>query len=199
MQIANDICPGYVIRPELHSLYDAIFRYCMMLQGPYDISKGLFIYGSIGTGKTTLLAIIREFCAMVRPPDVDGGRYSFRITNAIDVCAQFAAKGYDGIQTYICRNPEAYIGLNNINTEISRQAFDELGSEAQITQHYGTAENVFQYILQQRYDRRDRNITHITTNLEPSQLKDVYGMRIYDRCKEMFNFVQICGRTFRGI
>ncbi len=49
-------------------------------------------------------------------------------------------------------------------------------------------ENV-QYILQRRYDLRFGDFTHITSNLSPDQIADVYGEHIYDRCMEMFNFM----------
>lgn len=44
---------------------------------------------------------------------------------------------------------------------------------------------------------RDNQFTHATTNLSLKQLSQVYSPRIYDRCKEMFNFVEIRGKTFR--
>lgn len=199
MKVARSICPQFVVREEYKPILNDIVLYCLNVGGNLNPRKGLWLWGDIGTGKTTLLHIVREFCSAVRPADSDGGCYSFRITNAIDVCARFADKGYEGIKTYIESDPEKYIGMYTINLNISRQAFDEIGSEARITQHYGCAENVFQYILQRRYERHDgfNNITHVTTNLEPSQIADVYGARIYDRCKEMFNFIPIRGKTFR--
>lgn len=199
MEIAREVCPQFVVREEYKPIFNDIVLYCLNAGGNLSPRKGLWIWGDIGTGKTTLLRIIRNYCALVRPVDSDGTAYGFRITNAIEVCSKFESKGYDGIQTYICRNPEAYIGLYNIDDNISRQAFDELGSEARITQHYGCVENVFQYILQRRYERHDgiNNITHVTTNLTPEQMSENYGLRIYDRCKEMFNFIAMMGKTFR--
>lgn len=199
MEVARRICPSFVVREDYKPLFNDIVRYCLMADGNLNPRKGLWLWGDIGTGKTTLLHIVRDFCSIVRPLDRDGGQYSFRITNAIDVCAKFADKGYEGIKKYIASDPEMYIGMYNINLNISRQAFDEIGSEARITQHYGCAENVFQYILQRRYDRHDGidNITHVTTNLTPKQIAGEYGARIHDRCKEMFNFVALRGKTFR--
>ncbi|ROT12812.1 hypothetical protein EEL50_11170 [Muribaculaceae bacterium Isolate-105 (HZI)] len=108
------------------------------------------------------------------------------MTNVIDICAEFSDESRDGgyyaIQTYITS---------------SRQAFDELGSETTPTGRWGNFENVMQYVLQRRYDLRDNQFTHATTNLSLKQLSKVYSPRIYDRCKEMFNFVEIRGKTFR--
>lgn len=198
MSVARRICPSFTVRDEYKTTYNDIVRYCLMADGNLDPDKGLWLWGDIGTGKTTLLRIIRDYCALVRPCDSDGRQYGFRITNAVDVGYRFSSKGYDGIKEYIGRETEMYIGQSNFNTNLSREAFDELGSEPRIMQHYGSVLNVFQYILQMRYDRRGRgNITHVTTNLSPKQITEYYEARIYDRCKEMFNFVELRGKTFR--
>lgn len=190
MEVAREVCPLFVVREEYKPIFNDIVLYCLNAGGNLSPRKGLWIWGDIGTGKTTLLRIIRNYCALVRPVDSDGTTYGFCINNAIDVCSKFASKGYEGLSFYV---------TSERDDNISRQAFDELGSEAQITQHYGCVENVFQYILQRRYERHDgiNNITHVTTNLTPEQIKDNYGLRIYDRCKEMFNFIALMGKTFR--
>ena len=186
VRYALAICPGFIIRDELKPVYNDIVHWAVMdYCGNLDPDKGLLLWGDIGTGKSTMLRIIREFCAAVRP-SVDGRRYYFRITNVIDVCADYAdessAGGYRGIRQYI---------------ESPRQAFDELGSETVPTGRYGNFENVMQYIFQSRYDNRHHQFTHATTNLTIDQICDVYDERIYDRFKEMFNFVALRGKTFR--
>lgn len=157
----------------------------MDYDGNLDPDKGLLLWGDIGTGKSTMLRIIRDFCGIIRPR-IDGNRYYFRINNVIDVCADYADEsadgGYRGIRRYI---------------DSPRQAFDELGSETVPTGRYGNFENVMQYVFQSRYDNRHHQFTHATTNLTVEQIKDVYNERIYDRFKEMFNFVALRGKTFR--
>lgn len=186
LECARKICPRYEIREDQKSILNEIVHWALMdYTGKLDPDRGLLLWGDIGTGKSTLLLIIREFCRLVRPYE-DGYPYSFRITNVIDICAQYADEsrdgGYSAIQTYISSR---------------RQAFDELGSETTPTGRWGNYENVMQYILQRRYDLRDGNFTHATTNLSLEQISEVYSARIYDRCKEMFNFVEIHGKTFR--
>lgn len=182
LHVAKEVCPGYELRQEQKPLLNDIFRWCMMLDGALDPSKGLWLYGNIGTGKSTMLEIVRRFCSMVRPKDEKGFPYSFRTTNAVEICGEFAERGYEGIKTYI---------------DSPRQAFDEVGAECVPTGHYGTQLNVIQYILQHRYDNRFDNFTHVTTNLTKKQITERYDGRIYDRCKEMFNFVEMSGKTFR--
>lgn len=181
VKVARQICPDYRITQEQKLVINDIFNWCLMLQGNLDPNKGLWLHGDIGSGKTTMLKIVKRFCHDVRPK-VNGDYYSFRISNAIEVCGEFSQRGYSGIETYI---------------DSRQQAFDEIGSECAPTAYYGTVENVFQYILQRRYDRRHESFTHVTTNLEKQQIIDRYDARIFDRCKEMFNFVEFNGVTFR--
>lgn len=184
MQIANQAVGGnFAVREEMKPTLNNLVSWAMMDPGgAYNPDKGLWLWGNIGTGKSTLLEVMRVFCGQVRPRDPQGNRYGFRTTNAIEVCAAFQKSGYEGLDTYI---------------DSRRQAFDELGSETIPTGYYGNTENVFQYLLQRRYDSRRSSFTHVTTNLSPDQIAPVYGARIYDRCKEMFNFVEMTGATFR--
>lgn len=165
-----------------------------MLEGVYDPYKGLWIWGNIGTGKSTMLEIIRRYCHKVREPayyreiNLPGEmryykmRYGFCITNASFVAGKFAKEGYPGIEDYI---------------KNCRQAFDEVGRECIPTGYFGNMENVFQYIFQRRYDVRKGDFTHVTSNLSPEQIGAVYGDHIYDRCFEMFNFVEMSGESWR--
>lgn len=183
---AKKVCPGYVVRDDQRMILNDIVHWALKdYHGNLDPDRGLLLWGDIGTGKSTLLRVVRQFCNEVHPPR-DGMRYWFRMTNVIDICAEFSDESRDGgyyaLQTYITS---------------SRQAFDELGSETIPTGRWGNFENVMQYVLQRRYDLRDNQFTHATTNLSLQQLSQVYSPRIYDRCKEMFNFVEIRGNTFR--
>ncbi|MCM1452660.1 MAG: hypothetical protein NC102_10395 [Clostridium sp.] len=182
LRVANEVCPGYALRDEHKPLVNDIFRWCMMLDGKLDTAKGLWLYGNIGTGKSTMLEIVKRFCSSVRPKDKKGFPYCFRTTAAVEICGEFAKGGFEGIQTYI---------------DSPRQALDDIGMECVPTGHYSTSLNVIQYILHRRYDKRFDSFTHVTTNLTFEQAAKRYDARIYDRCKEMFNFVEFTGKTFR--
>lgn len=194
LAVGRSICPKFKIRESMKPVLNDIFRWCMMLNGKLDPDKGLWLWGDIGTGKSTMLEIVREFCSQVRPPVCYRERdepktmrsspwkYSFRITNASYVAGIFAKEGYPGIEEYITS---------------CRQAFDEVGRECIPTGYYGNMENVFQYIFQRRYDIRHGDFTHVTSNLAPEQIGEIYGDHIYDRCFEMFNFVEMSGESWR--
>jgi len=77
-------------------------------------------------------------------------------------------------------------------------AIDELGREPMDAKHYGTGINVVQIILQLRYEVRREFITLATTNLNPDiEFESKYGDYIADRVKEMFNVIEIKGKSRR--
>ncbi|MDO6603881.1 hypothetical protein Q4538_14170, partial [Arenibacter palladensis] len=78
--------------------------------------------------------------------------------------------------------------------------FDDLGSEtvANNVYQYGK-EDIFVRILLNRY-RNFENLgtkTHITTNLNSSQIEDRYGRQISDRFVRMFNLLKLDGPSRR--
>lgn len=188
VQVCRTICPKFQITDEMKPLLNDIVRWCLMLDGKHDPEKGLWLWGNIGTGKSTMLEIVKAYCKQVRPPSAyrlsdyprkmrtEKWEYGFRISNASYIAGMFAKNGYPGIEEYI--------------TSV-RQAFDEVGRECIPTGYFGNMENVFQYILRRRYDIRRGDFTHVTSNLSPDQIGEVYGDDIYDRCFEMFNFVEM--------
>lgn len=180
IDIAKELCPTFTIDNDNKAVLNDLFNWCLMLQGRYNPHKGLLIQGNIGTGKTTMLEVIRRFCAKVRPKE-NGFPYSFRTTKASQVVADFNSKGYVGLETYI-------------RTE--HQAFDDLGTEPLRVNYYGTMICAMEYVILERYGRYG-DFTHITTNLDFKELQTIYGDRFYDRCKEMFNIVEMNGPTRR--
>lgn len=193
LEVCRSVCPNFQITEGMKPLLNDILRWCIGIEGPYDPQKGLWLCGTIGTGKSTMLQIVREFCRLVRPAvsyrETDGSltkepwEYGFRISNMSFVAGVYAKEGYPGIDEYIVN---------------CRQAFDEVGRECIPAGYFGNMENVFRYIIQRRYDLRRGDFTHVTSNLKPEQIGEVYGDHIYDRCIEMFNFVEMTGKSWRG-
>lgn len=191
VEVAREIESNWYARDDHRAVINDIFNWCIKAKGNLDINKGLWLYGNIGTGKSTMLAIVKKFCKMYRGQYYNLEHksymaYTYRITNVKDVCSAYQSDGYNGIDTF---------------TNGQCQAFDEVGSESIPTGNFGTVENVMQYIFQRRYDHyksADTYITHATSNLSPEQIIERYGERIYDRCREMFNFVPMLGASFRG-
>ncbi|MDE5659303.1 MAG: hypothetical protein K2I28_00230 [Muribaculaceae bacterium] len=185
IDVARSVCPEFTVYPETRAAINDIFHWCLKLDGPLDPERGLWLWGNIGTGKSTMLAIIREFCHQYRGHshemsrfyprgDKLGSPYWFAINNTSDICSDFATNGYSALNKYV---------LNG------RLALDDLGAEPRLTGNYSSLINVIQEILHRRYDYRRLNFTHVTTNLSPDQIAEAYGERVADRCLEMFNFI----------
>lgn len=187
MEIAREVCPGYVLDEEMKPLVANIFDWCLGAGGKYDPDKGLWLWGEVGTGKSTMLRIVRRFCQEYRHP-ADYGRggvelpYWYRIHRATDICDSYAREGAASFDRYV---------------NDAKMAIDDLGTEARVTGHYGTPANVIAEVLLRRYDVRQWGFTHVTTNLSPAQIAEVYGIRVYDRCGEMFNFINMGGYSHR--
>lgn len=187
LDIANKICPGFALEEQQKSLVQQIFRWCMLLEGPLDLNRGLWLWGTIGSGKSTLMRIVREFCYQVRPGENVGDNrcalpFWMTILSANEICTQYAEDGLSAI--------------DSVNKN-ARLCIDDLGTEEVRTCHYGTWRNVIADLLMRRYDRRLMYETFATSNLSPQDIRTRYEERVYDRCGEMFNFIHYPGYTHR--
>ncbi len=180
-------CPSFSVDENNKSLMNELFLYMSGFSSKLDSNKGLWLHGAIGTGKSTIIQILRTYDFQVNYKreefDSSGG---FGIISASMVSNQFARNGLDGIDRY---------GSNNGHP--NTWSFDEVGREPNPTKYYGTEMNVMQFIFQIRYDYRNQCLTHVTTNLKPEDIIVKYGDYIADRVNEMFNVIEIKGESRR--
>jgi len=146
-----------------------------------DLNKGLLVYGSNGTGKTSSFHIIQNISKKygVKP-------LWFPIIETSKVVTQFnTQKDKD----YVIQNYSK-----------GRLLFDDLGAENEGSNMfiYGK-EDIFIRIMEARYSQfiSKKIITHITTNLKLIDIKKRYGPRVEDRFVEMFNFIELTGTSRR--
>ena len=132
---------------------------------------GLMLRGYIGVGKTTMLYAIRDIISVLL-------NQQLQIVDA----RQIAALGRDGAER-----------LKQL-TETPLLGIDDLGTEPAVVKSYGNELSPVGELLTQRYNHR--RFTIITTNLTTKtgsdnavvdELQEVYGDRLFDRFKEMFN------------
>lgn len=142
-----------------------------------ELRKGLFIHGPCGTGKSSTLDII----------EIINKHYSlkssfFRNISVHTVVSDFTLYGEKVINKY---------SKGTIH-------FEDLGTE-KIAQSWGVKENLFERILQIRYNnfKEKGTKTHITSNLPINSLETIYGKQVYDRIFEMFNFIELGGKSRR--
>jgi len=136
--------------------------------------KGILLSGPVGCGKTAIMNIIRSFC---KPA------WSFQVVPCDDLALQFALSGHTVIDEYTFKT-------YNQGRKPRTVCFDDLGAET-ITSHYGNSCNIISQILPLRYDlfMQYGMLTHITTNLNSTEIEARYGKRIRSRMREMFNII----------
>lgn len=140
-----------------------------------DLKKGVLLFGGVGIGKTTLMHFFK------RNP-----RATYKVVSCRDIESDFSSEGEKSVRqcSYNITIPENEFLQKEIGF-----CFDDLGTEAN-AKYYGKEKNVMAEILLNRYDNRlPYTYTHITTNLSHDEVKEQYGIRVYDRMKEMFNII----------
>jgi energy-coupling factor transporter ATP-binding protein EcfA2 len=138
-----------------------------------SLHKGILLTGPVGCGKTTLMTLIRLF---------QPGDNRFIMKSCRDVSFEFIQEGYSVILKY---------SRHSFNKEVPKMyCFDDLGTENNL-KYYGNDCNVMAEIVLSRYDQfvAHKMITHITTNLNSSEIEGLYGLRVRSRMREMFNLI----------
>jgi DNA replication protein DnaC len=115
------------------------------------------------------------------------------------IIREFSKLKYEGLEKYSFN-----FQLNSSGTKVKNPqslCIDDIGLENKESKYYGESSDVLGELLLDRYDifldDRYRKLTHATSNLDSKKLKDVYGERIYDRFKELFNFIPLTGKSKR--
>jgi hypothetical protein len=160
---------------------DLIWQMCLYFSGDkrclLDAKKGLFLYGGTGCGKTTLMEFFRFNQVL-----------SFAVIPVLPIAADYQKNGSDAILRYKALFPSSDI-LKSYGQDFIGVCFDDLGVEVD-QKHFGNESNVMADILLTRYDRMKstgHNKTHITSNLNSTQLGERYGERVRSRLREMCN------------
>lgn len=136
-----------------------------------DFKAGLLLYGTIGSGKTTLMNSVIRYLTITEP------RLRLSKYSAIDI-----AKKYQKGEGDIVQNAKLLF-------------IDDLGEEPLFVKDYGNEISPLVQVLYNRYDRRQ--FTVITTNKTEQEIKEIYGERIADRFKEMFDRIFFNNQSFR--
>ena len=138
-----------------------------------NLHKGIMLTGPVGCGKTSLMKLLQYFSPREKRHIIKSCR---------DVSFEFIQDGYEVIskysrQSFRYNQPKTY-------------CFDDLGTENAL-KYYGNDCNIMAEILLSRYDLfiTHKLITHLTTNLNSSEIEQMYGTRVRSRMREMFNLV----------
>lgn len=144
-----------------------------------DHRKGILITGPIGCGKTSLMNLMRYISAA----------YTHHVMlSCRKVSFEFIQEGYTIIQKY---SDSSYRHVGH-DWEPKTYCFDDLGAENTL-KYFGNDCNVMAEILLSRYDHFISHgmITHLTTNLNSSEIENQFGNRIRSRLREMCNLISL--------
>ena len=170
--------PNFRIYPEDYEVIFKLLVYFIKDTGnaeKYNISlrKGVLLSGPVGCGKTSLMNLFRFYLE-------DNSRHI--IKSCRDISYEFIRDGFSVIHKYsraafVHEVPKIY-------------CFDDLGIENNL-KYYGNDCNVMAEIMLSRYDLfiSHRMFTHITTNLNSSEIGEMYGERVRSRMREQFNLI----------
>lgn len=149
----------------------------------YDLSKGLFIFGDFGRGKSLLLKCLLTFCESAKREKIsnvnpyDFYEYEDLINDAKD----------QGTTSFIRR-----LG--------STIAIDDLGYQGQSQiSIYGTKEDFVTSIVKVRHSAFMKRgyKTYFTSNLTPEELKKNHSEGTSSRMEEMANLIYWSGENLR--
>ena len=142
----------------------------------YDLNKGIALFGGVGCGKTMIFDCMKTMCSGLSL-DTDFIRHD---------CVNVVSN--------------TKIDISKIEKyKSSKMLFDDLGAEENVIKSYGNTTSVMGSILERRYRKHEMSglITHTCTNLDDTELMEVYGQRVYDRMRKMFNFIYVGNKSFR--
>jgi hypothetical protein len=147
-----------------------------------DTTKGLFIAGNTGSGKTWAMEILSLYCG-------------FR---------EFVFKSHGNLKRLVFQNIrtdkvcEIYseTGLYSEFVEKETICFQDLTDEPSESLFMGNREQVVRRILSSRGDKTGL-ITHFTSNVPLMGLEKIYGDRVVSRMRKMCNYYELKSRDRR--
>ena len=185
MSIANEIVPNFVLSDELREIFGDLFTYFTGNEGKYDLSKGIYLYGEYGVGKTVTMKIFSKFLQK----NFNFGPNNYGITSIEEIAEYFKTNGN------LLKFGRNYEGSRILAYD---KCINEFGKPLE-EKHYGTnIQNVINSMLMVRYElfQEREAITHATSNFHPGDL-ECFDDALLDRFKEMFNFIQLKGGSYR--
>lgn len=141
---------------------------------------GLLLAGTCGNGKTTTMRAVQSVVMLLN--NTYYNRFGQRIGNRLLEAKEIAQ---------LSGNPEQLTAYQTIPLLF----LDDLGREPTEVMRYGNVTSPITELLEYRYNQRLTTI--VTTNLEPSEIREKYGDRIADRFNEMFVVVSYTGVSYR--
>ena len=156
---------------------DKIEKAAKWLTGEYKV--GLLLYGSIGSGKSTLGRAISKLIGILFCSSISSERKVVYRVSALELAKNVAD------------DPAYFNKLKNQELLF----IDDIGTEPASVKSWG---NEFSPVTELLYARYDRQLfTIATSNLKDADFGERYGSRISDRLEEMFERVFYQNKSYR--
>lgn len=157
----------------------------MGIENP-SLSKGLFLAGSIGVGKTVMMKLFSK-----------NQRQVFAVKTAKSIAESFQTDGEGSLQQLLVCPPLPVNDASNFYHSKLGLCIDDIGTE-EFKKHFGNGKNVIGDLIELRYANGNYGpLLHLTTNLTAQQLREFYGDRVGSRIREMMNIIKIVGKDRR--
>lgn len=144
----------------------------------WPLTKGLFLYGAPGTGKTELAQVFARFTE----ENFLSKQFTYSSLSEIYVRAK-SDKDFDPVTP---------------NVQFDR-AFDEFGRHTGPVLRFGEPLDINEAIIEARYERQRRygQLTHFIANTTPNETQTAFSPMIYDRIRSMCTGVVFTGKSKR--
>jgi len=168
---------GYM--PFNREVFPRIATWYALRQGGGGLSKGLFLCGTVGTGKTYLLKCL--------------GKKIVSMSRMVELWHD--NKGRSGGFWY-----DTFGVYDNDVESGGEYVFDDVGQEPVVVS-FGEKLELFSHLVPRVYGAYERHgaVPYITTNLNRDAFLARYGARTVDRIAEMCDVIEFKGRSLRGI
>lgn len=173
------------------AIRDLVLYFTDHEESKLDPSKGIFLNGTVGTGKTKLMQLLNAW------PE---NKKKFIEIRCKDIQRDFTMNGFSELYQY---GKNAYRMKHTVRCRERGYGityfFDDFGEEKS-SKSWGNEALVMEDILQDRWVEFENTgmLTHMTSNLTDGKLiQSIYGVRVRDRIRGMFNVVRLNGKSFR--
>ncbi len=144
----------------------------------YPLTKGLFLYGAPGTGKTEIMKVMERFCR----------------ENSLTKAFEFTSLSGIHIQTKAEKDHDPI--TKNVQHD---RCFDEFGRFVGPVIRYGESLDINEALIEMRYERFKRygQLSHFIANTTPNEMKDAFSPMIFDRLRSMCTSIHFKGESKR--
>lgn len=144
----------------------------------WPLTKGLFVYGLPGTGKSEFMAILSRF------------------TNEYELSKAFHVTSMS--EVYVSAKSNADFDPIGPNVQFDR-ALDEFGRHVGPVKRFGDDLDINEALIEARYERSRRygQLTHLITNITPNEVAAMFSPMVFDRIRSMCTSVHFKGNSKR--